>query len=281
MEYRPIELNEWTRTGEGASACSYVNKKDDSFMLKLFNKNIKLSIIEKEYEMAKTIMELQIPTPKVHEIVKCKDKYGIIFENIKNKKSITRWLEIDLDKYIKIFADEARKLHSMKADISKLKSQKELIKNMVTKIEGLTNEEREKFLEIIDNTEETNTCIHGDLSTGNLIVASDKPHWIDLADFAYGNPLFDIGMLYFDCKSEIFTLFRKILYKTSIERLNHIWDIFIREYLKTNDENAIKDYEKKIRPYAALSVYNWVAKSDMPGFISKYLVKKVAKAFLQ
>ena len=190
-EYKLIELNEWQRTGEGASASSYVNKEDDNYMLKLFNKNIRLEIIEKEYEMAKTVIDLGITTPLVYEIVKLDDRYGITYQNIKNKKSITRWLEINLDKYIKIFANETRKLHEKKANIEKLRSQKKLLENTVNNIEGLTKKQKEKLLDVINNTEETNTCIHGDLSTGNLIVANDKPYWIDLADFAYGNPLFD------------------------------------------------------------------------------------------
>lgn len=280
MEYKLIELNEWERTGEGASASSYVKKSDDNYMLKLFNKDIKFEIIEKEFEMAKIVTNFGISTPMVYEIVKVDDKFGIIYQNIKNKKSITRWLEIDLDKYIKMFARETKKLHSMKADINKLKSQKQLNKEVIGKIKGLTKEQYEKLLEIINNTEETNTCIHGDLSTGNLIVANDKPYWIDLADFAYGNPMFDIGMVYFDCKSEALKFFRKLLYKMSFEKLSHIWDVFIREYLDTNDINVINDFEKKIKPYAAFSVYNFISKSKMPKIVMICLVKRLAKAFL-
>lgn len=57
MKYKLVELKEWQRTGEGASASSYVNKKDDNYMLKLFNNNIKFEIIEKEFVMAKTVIE--------------------------------------------------------------------------------------------------------------------------------------------------------------------------------------------------------------------------------
>lgn len=280
MGYRKIELNEWQRTGEGASASSYVNKNDDNYMLKLFNKNIRFEIIEKEFNMVKTVINLNISTPKVYEIVIAGDKYGIIYQNIKNKKSITRWLEIDLDKYIKLFASETRRLHERKADINELKSQKTLLKDMVGKIVGLSKNNHEKLINIIDNTEETNTCIHGDLSTGNLIVASDKPYWIDLADFAYGNPLFDIGMIYFDCKSDVLKLFRRLLYKMPLNKLSHIWDVFIREYLSTIDENVIKSFEEKIKPYAALSVFNFIFKSNFPKPISMILVNIISKAFL-
>lgn len=280
MEYKEIKLNDWIRTGEGASASSYVNRNDDNYMLKLFNKNIRFEIIEKEFMMAKTVTDLSISTPMVYEIVKSSDKFGIIYQNIKNKKSITRWLESDLDKYIKIFASETRKLHSKTANTDKLKSQKLVLKNLANNINGLDSSKRKKLLKIIDDTAETNTCIHGDLSTGNLIVANDNPYWIDLADFAYGNPVFDIGMIYFDCKSDVFKLFRSFLYKMPIKKLSYIWDVFIREYLDTNDINTINDYEEKIKPYAALSVFNFIAKSDFPSFVSKILVGRIAKAFL-
>lgn len=280
MEYKLIELNEWQRTGEGASASSYVKKNDDNYMLKLFNKNIEFKVIENEYKLAKIVNDMSISTPKVYEIVKTNDRYGIIYQNIKNKKSITRLIEIDFDKYIKIFANETRALHKIKVNTEILRSQKQLLKNVVNDTIGLTNIQREKLLNVIDNTEETNTCIHGDLSTGNLIIANDIPYWIDLADFSYGNPMFDIGMIYFDCKSNALKLFRRILYKMSLDKLEHIWDVFIREYLSTTDIKIIDDFEKKIKPYAALSVYNYIYKSNLPKFISVILVKIILKAFL-
>lgn len=280
MEYKIVNINDWSRTGEGASASSYVNKNDDNYMLKLFNKNIKEDIVIKEYDMAKNVSSLGISTPEVYDIVVCDGRYGITYQNIKNKKSITRWIEIDIDKYIKIFADEARKLHNIKADTGKLISQKKLLLDIVSGIKGMKIQYRDRFIDIINNTEETYTCMHGDLSTGNLIVAGDIPYWIDLADFSYGNPIFDIGMLYFDLKSDVMKTFRKILYKMPIKKLNLIWDIFIKNYLETDDKNKIYDFEIKIRPYAALSVINYIHKSDFPIFLSNIIINHVAKIFL-
>ena len=32
----------------------------------------------------------------------------------------------------------------------------------------------------------------------------------------------------------------------SLKKLFHIWDVFIREYLKTDDINIINDFEKRL-----------------------------------
>ena len=56
--------------------------------------------------------------------------------------------------------------------------------------------EKDRLLRFIQDAPDTDTAIHGDLQFGNAIFAGDARYFIDLGDFCYGYPLFDVGMVY-------------------------------------------------------------------------------------
>ena len=44
--------------------------------------------------------------------------------------------------------------------------------------------------QFVRSVPEAITCLHGDMHIGNVITDGMRDYWIDLGDFAYGNPLF-------------------------------------------------------------------------------------------
>ena len=106
-------------------------------------------------------------------------------------------------------------------------------------------------MSIVEQLPKATTCLHGDLHIGNIITNDMEDWWIDLGDFSYGHPLFDLGMTYFTAKCNENDLTMR-LYHISNEQYSKFWDIFIRAYLGTNDETEIAEREDKIKKYAAL-----------------------------
>ena len=105
---KEIKLEDWEKVGEGGNAESFFNKKNDKIMLKL-SKNAARNIIdiENEIKIAKIVNKLNISTPKMYEEVVCGKRKGIIYERLKQKKSIGKLCHDNPEKieyYAKIFS---------------------------------------------------------------------------------------------------------------------------------------------------------------------------------
>ena len=88
---------------------------------------------------------------------------------------------------------------------------------------------------------------------GNIITNGMEDWWIDLGDFSYGNPLFDLGMMYLAAKCNPDDMTQR-LYHISNEQFGRLWDIFVRAYYGTDDDKAIADLEAQIAKCAALKM---------------------------
>ena len=128
-EYRNIDLSQWHQTGSGANSDSYLDK-DGELLLKVFKMNATEEKALKDYTMAKKVASLGITTAAVYEIVKVGDKFGVIYQNIKNKKSYSRLVADDpenMREYVKAFAARAKELHATPCDTGLFESRTEMI----------------------------------------------------------------------------------------------------------------------------------------------------------
>jgi len=255
-EFKPIRLDDWDLFGGGATAESFYHKTDEHLMLKLFNEGVDRSSSEREYTAARTINSMGIRVPNALSLVQCGNRLGIIYERIIGKKSFSRLCADNPENiplYAKMFAREVKKLHATECDTELFKPRQKILETFLSEIH-VNNTAREKIIRVLASMEPATTCVHGDLQMGNMIYADGKCYWIDLADFAYGTPLIDLGVLYFNCQimnnsEKIFEL----LHMTGPE-LDAFWKAFLPEYLETNSKEELEAFEKKVRPYAALFV---------------------------
>ena len=97
------------------------------------------------------------------------------------------------------------------------------------------------------------TCLHGDLHIGNILDSSFGNLWIDLADFSYGNPLFDFGMMYLVCRCNPDDLTKK-LYHIDNAAMLKFWEMFACEYFGADTPEKLAKVENKLRPFAALKM---------------------------
>ena len=255
-EFKPIRLEDWDLFGGGATAESFYHKTDEHLMLKLFNEGVDSTSSEREYTAAKSISAMGIRVPRAISLVQCGNRLGIIYERVVGKKSFSRLCADNpenIPTYARMFAQEAKKLHSTECDTKVFEPRKKILEGFLSEIH-LSLPIREKIRRVLDTMEPRTTCVHGDLQMGNMIYAEGKCYWIDLADFAYGTPLIDLGVLYFNSQvvnnsSKIFEL----LHMTG-PQLDTFWKAFLPEYLGTDSPQELKAFEKKVRPYAALFV---------------------------
>ena len=112
-----------------------------------------------------------------------------------------------------------------------------------------TPDEKSKLRCYIDSVPDADTAIHGDLQFSNAIFVGDQRYFIDLGDFCYGNPLFDVSMVYACCVLSDENFIRETFHMEKATAIK-FWEYFAPAYFGKN--LTINEIEKKIRPFAGL-----------------------------
>ena len=115
----------------------------------------------------------------------------------------------------------------------------------------MTEEYKERALNFIDKSPDAETCLHGDLHIGNVITDGRRDLWIDLGQFSYGEPEWDLGWMWTICNQMDGKRSDFILHVTP-ETLKAHWNIFIAAYLGTDDQAVIGQYTKRLMAYYAV-----------------------------
>ena len=136
---------------------------------------------------------------------------------------------------------------------------KELVGEWIDKFENLPDAYKERFHRFLDTVPSTPTCLHGDLHIGNIITDGQRDLWIDVGDFAYGVPQWDLCMMYFsshflspDRADNIFHL--------DNDSLKAHWNAFAPVYYGTDSKEVLEAEVRKLYPFIATKLAFIVSK---------------------
>lgn len=256
METKKIDLNDWVRFGEGGSGESYYHKNDDSLMLKLYFDHLPKELAEREYTYSKAVYDMGIPCPAVYDFVTDGQKIGITFERVKEKISFASAIVNNPEKmtdYMKEFARIARILHSTECNTSVFPNQVESLRNLINACPKFDEETLNALNALFDSLGNVTTCLHGDFHIGNAILSGDKSYFIDLGDFAYGNPMLDLAeemmclLLIPDDRHEL-------LFHMSKEMHQKAFGAFLMYYYDLHSQEQVAVKFKEISKYVAINV---------------------------
>ena len=249
-----IDLNDYERVGEGANGASYNHKTDPNIMLKVYFRNFEAAA--KELELAQKVYAMGIPTPEPGDLITDGERMGIRFRRLTGKRSYSRACGDEperVEEYAREFARLCKKLHATHVDTTQFESVKDRLYAMLEANPDFTQEQKRKIHDFITAAPEADTAIHGDLQFSNGIFTEENgvrtSYFIDLGDFCYGYPMFDIGMVYLCCclNDEAWTMEQ---YHMSNATAAKFWDFFADEYFgKDADMDEIM---KEVRIYAGL-----------------------------
>lgn len=249
-----INLNDYVRTGEGANGASYDHKTDKNVMLKLYFHNFDAAQVE--LEMAQKVYALGIPTPEPGDLVTDGKALGIRFRRLEGKKSYSRACGDHperTEEYAREFAQLSKKLHAIHLDTTQFDNVKDRLYKMLADNPFFTDEQKQKIHDFIAAAPDTDTAIHGDLQFSNgIFVEKDgvrTPYFIDLGDFCYGYPMFDIGMVYLCCYLNEESWTRDVFHMSNATA-RRFWDAFAPEYFGPDAD--LGEIEKTVRIYAGL-----------------------------
>ena len=249
-----IDLNDYERVGEGANGASYNHKTDPNIMLKVYFRNFEAAA--KELELAQKVYRMGIPTPEPGDLITDGERMGIRFRRLTGKRSYSRACGDEperVEEYAREFAQMCKKLHATHVDKTQFESVKDRLYAMLEANPDFTPEQKQKIRDFIASAPEADTAIHGDLQFSNGIFTEEngvrKSYFIDLGDFCYGYPMFDIGMVYLCCclNDEAWTMEQ---YHMSNATAAKFWDFFADEYFGKDAD--MDEVMKEVRIYAGL-----------------------------
>ncbi|MBQ7683675.1 MAG: phosphotransferase, partial [Bacteroidaceae bacterium] len=105
----------------------------------------------------------------------------------------------------------------------------------------------------IDTVPSTPTCLHGDLHIGNIITDGSRDLWIDVGDFAYGVPEWDLSMMYYGAHSLSPERADNIFHLDN-DTLRAHWDAFAKVYYGTDSKEAQDAEVRKLQPFIATKI---------------------------
>ena len=251
LEAIRIDLADYEYAGEGANGVSYNHRYDPDVMLKLYRPGMVLQPLD-EMRIARKVFETGIPTPEPGDYVTDGTRFGVRFRRIRNKVSYARAVgdhPENVVRYAEEFAGMCRELHATHVDTAAFECVKDRYARQLAENPFFTPLEKDRLIRFIQEAPDTDTAIHGDLQYGNAIFAGDERYFIDLGDFCYGYPLFDVGMVY--CTAFLSEPdFVKEAFHMEPGTALRFWQAFAPAYFGT--DRPLRDIESEVRPFAGL-----------------------------
>ena len=272
-----INLDDYIQTGEGGTALTYT-RKDGLSLAKLYQSNFEADRAKAEFLTARTVFQLGIPSPEPYRLVTDGQRNGAEYELIKNKRSYTRIISQEPERLEEIslkFAHMARELHAKQADTTLLDSYKQRMERFYREKNQVPEDYKERALEFLKTVPDTPRCVHGDLHIGNIITDGERDLWIDVGEFAYGAPEWDLALLWTMCHNMPADRVYHIFHITHEQMITH-WDIFFPAYLGASDPQTIDMATKRLLPYYAAKVpyiFDMVFSAPMPDAALQNIMK--------
>jgi len=282
-ELQRINLDDYIQTGEGGTALTY-SHKDGKTLAKLFMPSVAADNAIREFSTSQVVYESGLPTPKPIRLITDGERFGAEYELIQPKRSFTRIISQEPDKLVPLserFAVLAKQIHQTPADTKRLPDMRELVSGRIAKISNLSDNLKARIDRFLDTVPSTPTCLHGDLHIGNIITDGQRDLWIDVGDFAYGVPEWDLGMMYYSAN---FLSAERAdnIFHLDTDTLKAHWAAFAKTYYGTDSQDVLDAEIQKLQPFIFVKMAYFVSKlcdgkRPLHEIIIQYLDKALPK----
>ena len=272
--YRTIDLENCELLGEGGHG--KVFRIDADTIVKMYHTGDSVEDIKREQDYAKKAFVMGIPTAIPFDIVKHEDMYGLVFELV-NADIVSNYLNEHPEQLVEIakkYAQTMKQLHTTHVAPGALSGTKELYRD---RIEGLraymTDEEVDTLHRINEAIPECDTVVHGDFHPKNVMIQNGELILIDMADLTTGHPLYDLGSMIL---SHQIPSDERLVNITGMkaEAVRQLWQLFLANYMGTDDPRAIEMFTKKIYVVGLMKMASTLAFSTnarLPGVMEGVL----------
>ena len=282
-EYRVIDLSDWIQVGQGGNGTTYENPSQPDLILKVDKKQINtLEFVRHEFEVSKAVEALGLPTPKMREMVRVGDLYATISDRIKDKKSLSRICHDEpqrIEEMAQLMCRMGKDLFSTQCNTDFFPSRKEQLMKALDKVQFISRKNRQILKDFAQTIQDIKTCSHGDFNMGNLVLSGDKPVWIDLDRFGYGDPMFDIGHLYQICN--VYAPMKQVqdIFHMTEQQLGLFWVAFAKAYTGQEDHSEFDCQAGRFACFDMILRYEFQKCSLLEKMFFGVYIKRLIKAF--
>jgi len=246
--------------GQGRTADIY--EVDESSILKLYKKGIFHEAAEVEFSVSQYVHSIGIHTPKPLDLLWQNERRGIVFQRVSGVTlldAITR-RPLFVKKYARILASLHSQLHRCEARDLKRK-QKEVLADNIKSAPFLTEEEKSKIVNYLDQLPDDHKLCHGDFHPDNILLG-EKDWVIDWMTGVSGHPAGDAA------RTVILLSFGALppgtpkLIGTIIQMLRQkIKNVYVKHYLMVTGSD-FTDIDQWILPVAAARLVEWIPEEE-------------------
>ena len=233
---------------KGANGAVY--RYDDETILKTYFAKDALPEIKQERENARKAFVLGINTAIPYGIVRVGDGYGTVTELL-NATSVTKLIRNnpdDMSEAAKYYIDMLKSIHAIEVEDGEVPDMKETALAWADFVAPhLPEEQGKKLRALVEAVPKQNTLMHGDYHTNNIMVQNGEPILIDMDTLCMGHPIFELGSMFnaFVGFSELDHQNIMDFFGYSFETANKFWNLSLKMYLNTDDENVCKNVAEK------------------------------------
>ncbi|MCG7383835.1 aminoglycoside phosphotransferase family protein [Paenibacillus sp. ACRRY] len=192
------------KIGEGGCAEVY-EWEDGSKIIKLAKPNTIQAALQAELHHSRIAWACGLPVPRPYDLVKVRDRPGIIFERIYGDPILKRFVEKAVEQsrmqqpidimhdyvHAKITAQLFHQIHSH--SVADMPCQRENIRNDIDRAQYLTQAEKKAVIAELDRLPIKQRLCHGDPNPGNILLRDDDAVIIDWNNASTGNPEADLA----------------------------------------------------------------------------------------
>lgn len=197
---REISVEGCEKIGEGGFGIVYRINSDT--IVKIYKK-AGIEDIKKEINLAKQAFIKGIPTAISYDIVKCGDKYGVVFELIKSNTLSSRIISEPerFDEYVEKYVKLMRTVHStVFSDVTSAQVNDVYKRCFEAEKDFITENDWDTLMGIIDMIPKKDTIVHGDMHARNIMMQGDEMLLIDMDEIKCGHPVYDLANIFFGYK---------------------------------------------------------------------------------
>lgn len=250
-QLRTISVEGCPVIGKGAKGTVY--RIDKETIVKTFKKDVDISDIEQERNLARTAFVLGIPTAISYDVVRIKDGgYGSVYElldatNLAQELSSGRKT---VDEVVGLEVGLLKIIHSTEVNPDQIPPFKEKAEKWLDMDKDyLPADKFGKLRALLDAIPEENHMIHGDFHMKNIMYQNGECLLIDMDSLSHGNLVFELVTIW--CSyvglGEVDNTIVEDFLGIPFDQARAIWRKTLEHYFGTTDESRINEIEDKVR----------------------------------